>query len=30
MGCDVIGKRFAEVKKGSLAAAEKIFDGPNR
>lgn len=27
---DVIGKRFAEVKKGSLAAADKIFDGSNR
>jgi hypothetical protein len=27
---DVMGKRFAKVKKGSLAAADKIFDGPNR
>lgn len=27
---DVMGKRFAEVKKGSLAAADKIFDGSNR
>ncbi|HJH25760.1 MAG TPA: hypothetical protein C5S37_03080 [Methanophagales archaeon] len=27
---DVMGKRFAEVKKESLAAAEKIFDGFNR
>jgi len=26
----VMGKRFAEVKKGSLAVAEKIFDGSNR
>jgi hypothetical protein len=27
---DVMGKRFAEVKKGSLVAADKIFDGSNR
>ncbi|MCK4733048.1 MAG: hypothetical protein KAT65_11380, partial [Methanophagales archaeon] len=27
---DVRGKMFAEVKKESLAAAEKIFDGSNR
>ena len=27
---DVMGKRLAEVKKESLAAAEKILDGSNR
>jgi hypothetical protein len=27
---DVMGKRFDEVKKESLAAAEKILDGSNR
>ena len=27
---EMMGEKFAEVKKGSLAAAEKIFDGPNR
>ena len=27
---DEMGKRFAEAKKGSLAAADKIFDGSNR
>ena len=27
---EMMGKRFAEVKKESLAAAEKILDGSNR
>ena len=27
---EMMGKRFAKVKKESLAAAEKIFDGSNR